>query len=460
MRITKLIPFLVLLFISGTTLAQLNSTYQFDDTPGSSWLGNPAFVGQEKFFIGFPGLNALDVNAAHTGFTFDKTVDNDQLNFNNVLSELNDVNHLLFSTRLGLLNGGFRVNQKWHVRFGAQLVTEARIAYPKSLFELIYKGNGHPDIIGQNVDLSGLSFNSLSYADVFAGVGTSFLNERLFVGANLHYLNGIAVAYTEKSEFSIYTDPDTYAISVNGDFTYNTNLAGDSATFDIGQDIEDFADQFQDPQDLPVGRGFAVDFGLRYKLTDQLELQAAAMNVGAIKFKENTATYELGGSFTYQGVDFDDLIDDPDSTTTAFEALSDSISDAFTAVNGSGGFTVPTNSQFTLAANYAINQTNDLNLMFAHQRVFNHGFNTASLMYRKKFGRIFWLRGGVQYFDFNHLLVPIGFQLNAGPVQIGLGTNNIVAAFAPTKTGFFTGHVQLALRFGRDRGRNAAVSEE
>ncbi|MGB1033347.1 MAG: DUF5723 family protein, partial [Flavobacteriales bacterium] len=319
MRITKLIPFLVLLFISGTTLAQLNSTYQFDDTPGSSWLGNPAFVGQEKFFIGFPGLNALDVNAAHTGFTFDKTVDNDQLNFNNVLSELNDVNHLLFSTRLGLLNGGFRINQKWHVRFGAQLVTEARIAYPKSLFELIYKGNGHPDIIGQNVDLSGLSFNSLSYTDIFAGVGTSFLDERLFVGANLHYLNGIAVAYTEKSEFSIYTDPDTYAISVNGDFIYNTNLAGDSATFDIGQDIEDFADQFEDPQDLPVGAGFAVDLGVRFKLTEQIELQAAAMNLGAIKFKENTATYELGGSFTYQGVDFDDLIDDPDSTTTAFE---------------------------------------------------------------------------------------------------------------------------------------------
>jgi len=460
MKMTKTISLLVLLFVSGTTLAQLNSTYQFDDIPGSSWLGNPAFVGQEKFFIGFPGLNALDVNAAHTGFTFNKTVENDNLKFNKVLSELNDANHLLFSTRLGILNGGFRINQKWHVRFGAQLVTQARISYSKSLFDLIYKGNGHPDIIGQNLDLSGLSFNSLSYTDFFAGAGTSFLNERLFVGANLHYLNGIAVAYTEKSEFSIYTDPDTYDISVNGDFTYNTNLAGDSTTFDIAQDIEDFADQFQDPQDLPIGRGFAVDLGARFKLTDQLEIQAAAMNVGAIKFTENTATYELDGSFTYQGVDFDDLIDNPDSTITAFEALGDSISDAFTAVNGSSDFAVPTNSQFTLAANYAINQTNDLNVMFAHQRSFNHGFNTMSLMYRKKFGRILWLRGGAQYFDFNHVLIPVGFQLNAGPVQFGLGTNNIIAAFAPTKTGFFTGHVQLALRFGKDRGRNIEVAEE
>lgn len=458
----KIRLYILFTLVAGLSHAQLNSTYQFSDAPASSWSGNPAFRGNEKFFIGFPALNALELSGAHTGFTFDQTVENETLQFQKVIEELDDVNHLMGNTRLGILNGGFRLGTNWHFRFGAQLASDFRIGYPKSLFELVYKGNGHPDIIGQNLDMSGLAFNSLTYMDYFVGGSRSLLDDRLHVGVNVHFLQGIAVAYTETSAFNLYTDPDSYAISLNGSYTYHTNLVGDSVTYDLLNDAEDFGDQFDDPSQFKPGRGAAIDFGVRYQLKEKIELQAAAMNVGAIKFDENVATYQLGnGSFTYNGVELEDFVDNPDSTESTFEALADSLSNAFTTDNFSEAFTVPTNARFSLGVNYEINPRSDINVQLAHLRSFNEGFNTVSAMYRRRFGRVFWVHGGIQMFQFTDPLIPAGFHLNLGPVQIGAGTTNLIAAIAPTKTGYFTGQFNLAFRFGRDsrRTRSAESSE-
>ncbi|NQX92380.1 MAG: hypothetical protein HRT74_09730 [Flavobacteriales bacterium] len=454
-----LFVFAIAMLIATGTYSQLISSYQFNDEPASGWLGNPSYFGQERFYIGIPALNGIEINGAHTGFTFANTVDNETISFNSVLNELDDVNHLMTSNRIGILNGGFRIGNNWHVRIGAQAVIEARIGYPKSLFELLYKGNGHPDLIGTNVDMSGLAFNSLLYTDYYVGFSRNLMDGRLVVGANVHYLQGIAANYTERSEFSLFTDADTYAISLNGAFTYHTNLVGDSATFDIAQDAEEFGDSFGDADDIKLGQGAAVDFGVRYKLLEDLELQASALNIGGISWSENTATYELGGSFTYSGVELEDFLEDPDSAETAFEALADSLSNAFTSDNSADGFSIPTNARFILGANYAINDRSDVNVAFGHLRSFGEGFNTVSAVYRRKFGRIFWIHGGVQLFEFSDPLIPAGFHVNAGPLQIGLGTNNLIAAFAPTRTGYFTGQLNMALRFGRDHLRRRSAEE-
>ena len=449
----KTVLFLLFALISGLAQAQLNSTYQFSDASASSWSGNPAFRGNEKFFIGFPALNAVELSGTHTGFTFDQTIENESLQFQRVIQELDDVNHLIGSIRLGILNGGFRVDTKWHFRFGAQLISDFRISYPKSLFDLVYKGSGHLDIIGQNIDMSGLAFNSMTYTDYFVGGSRSLLKDRLHVGLNIHFMHGVAVAYTETSAFSFYADPDTYSISSNGSYTYHTNLVGDSATYDLLNDAEDFANKFNDPYSFELGRGAAIDVGVRYKIKEKIEIQAAAMNVGAIKFDKNVATYQLGsGVFTYDGVEIEDFVDNIDSAESAFEAMVDSLSNVFSKDVFSKTFAVPTNARFSFGMNYKINPRNDVNVQLAHLKSFNSGFNTISALYRKKFGLVFWVYGGAQMFQFTDLLIPVGFHLNLGPVQVGVGTTNLISAIAPSKTGVFNGQFNLAFRFGRDRG--------
>lgn len=89
-------------------------------------------------------------------------------------------------------------------------------------------------------------------------------------------------------------------------------------------------------------------------------------------------------------------------------------------------------------------------LTAAHLRSFNKGFNSVAAMYRHRFGRILWVRTGAQLFQLDQFLWPVGLTINAGAVQFGFGTDNLIAAFAPTKAGVFTGHFQIGLRFGRD----------
>lgn len=438
----KLLSLIILLLILGSSVqAQIATNYVFSDEAASIWMNNPASLGNEQFFIGLPVLGGIDANAVHNGFTYDDAITNDQVNIGSTIDQLRDENDLLFNSSFQLFNFGLRLGN-WHFRGGAQQVIQSRITYPKSFMELAWKGNGHPDLIGRRLDFGGFAVNAMAYTDYFVGVSKSLMDNRLTLGANLHYLQGADVVYTEQSSFGLTTDPDTYALTADGAFILRTTVDEDA----LDSISADYLNPFNG-----ANAGFSLDLGVKYRFLEKFELQASAMNVGGIRWDRNAQSYTLGKtSFTYNGLDLEDLVDNPDSTTSQLEEVLDSLSTSFEPIEQAGSFNAPSNARFYLGFGYEMNMKNHLLLTAAHLRSFNKGFNSVSAMYRHKFGRILWVRTGAQLFQFDQFLWPVGLTLNAGPVQFGFGTDNLIAAFAPTKSGVFTGHFQIGLRFGRD----------
>ncbi|MDA0882069.1 MAG: DUF5723 family protein [Bacteroidetes bacterium] len=430
----------VFFFMKGAT-AQINTNYLFSDEAPSMWNTNPASLGNEKVFVGLPVLSGIDANAVHNGFTYDDAITNDQVNIASTIEQLRDENDIMFNSSFQLLNFGFRLGQ-WHFRGGAQQVISTRITYPKSFMELAWKGNGHPDLIGRRLDFGGFAVNAMAYTDYFAGFSRQLMEERLTIGANIHYLQGADVVYTEQSSFGLTTDADTYALTADGGFILRTTV-DENALDSISAD---YFTPFNG-----ANSGFSFDLGAKYRFLEKFELQASAMNVGGIRWDRNAQSYTLSNtSFTYNGVDLESLVDNPDSTTSQLEDVLDSLATSFEPIEGRGAFTSPSNARFYLGFGYEINKNNHLMLTAAHLRSFNKGFNSVAAMYRHRFGRILWVRTGAQLFQLDQFLWPVGLTINAGPVQFGFGTDNLIAAFAPTKAGVFTGHFQIGLRFGRD----------
>lgn len=432
----------LLLSLNFTSSAQLNTLYLSNHVAASQWKGNPAYQGNEKVYLyALPGLSSLDFSAGNTGFKYNDGVSGSQLNFSTVIDELKPMNHVLFDNHISLIGAGMRLGHS-QFRIGMDVVNQMRFGYPGDFLELLWKGNGHPDVIGRQLDMSGLGFNFMSYYDYYFGYSRRFMDDKLTVGANIHLLQGIETIYTKTSEFSFYTDPNDYALTASGAYNLQTSLPADSVDIDEGRYI---------PLQGAGNNGFALDLGAEYQFSERLKLQASIMNLGSITWENEGRSFVLDGvSVTYDGLELEDLYDNNDSLDSGLEHIGDSIADKFTLDERFGGFTTPTNARYIMSADYSLSEKSTVQFTYAHMRSFQHGFNTVAAMYRRDFGKLFWLQSGVQFFEFRHLLIPVSFQFNPGPVQIAVGTNNLISGIAPRDTKFVSGYFSLSFRFGKD----------
>ncbi len=433
MRIAAILSALYLLS-STWTFGQLNTVYLSNNEAASQWRGNPAFQGNEKFFLYIlPAASSLDVSLDNT------------LNFSSVIDGLKDKNHLLLENRISLLALGFR-SGKTQVRLGMDVVNDMRFSYPGELLELLWKGNGHPDVIGRNLDMSGLGLNFISYYDYFIGISRKMM--KLSVGANLHYQQGLETIYTKTSEFSFYTDPNDYALTATGAFDLKTSLYSDTVSP---------PDDRYFPLSNTDNTGMSFDFGATYQFSEKLNLQASALNIGSINWTTEAKSFVLDGvSITYDGLELDDIYNQSDSASTSLENVGDSIADLFELDKRAGSFSTPSNSRYIVSADYALGAKNHVQFTYAHMRSFGQGFNTVVGMFRRDFSPLFAVQGGLQFFNFRHLLMPIAFQFNPGPVQLAVGTGNVLSAFSYKNTKFLSAHFSLSFRFGKD-GRKASM---
>lgn len=441
MRLTGII---LLLSISAIGLqAQLNTVYLSDHEAASQWRGNPAFQGNEKVFLYlFPGLSSIDLALGHTGFNYNSAVRGNTLQIDDVVDDLRDRNHLLLQSRLSLFALGFRIGDN-QFRAGMDINNDLRFTYPGDFAELLWKGNGHPDVIGRVLDMSDFGINAFSYYDYFVGYSRTFIDDRLSIGFNLHYLQGLETIYTETSEFSLLTDAQDYALTASGQLDIRTSVPPDSVDIDEARYM---------PLQGAENTGFSFDLGAQYQFSDRLRFQASAMNVGSIEWVDDGRSFVLDGvSVTYEGLDLEDLYDDDADTEDALEATADSIANKFELDEIAGSFTTPMNSRYILSADYSIGRKSHVQMTYAHLRYFGLGFNSLTGMFRHDFGQLFSIQTGLQFFNFRHIMLPLSFQFNPGPVQLGLGTNNLIAPISYRSARFGSIHFSLSFRFGKDR---------
>jgi len=437
----RLIILTSLVALCHSLLSQAQTYYMTDWAASSQWNYNPALQSKEKVYLYIPGLSGFQTNAGHTGFAFNDVIDDNQLKVGDLIDGLDPENDLLLGFNSDLIALGLKFGNV-QLRTGCSAHVENRFTYTKDLLELAWRGNGHPDVIGRRMSLDGFGLNSMSYLSYYLGGSVSLLDNKLNVGVNANFYNGIGTIYTERSQFGLRTSPDDYTITVDG--SYEINTSGSDITDEI--DLNDFQ-----PLSATTNKGVGLDFGITYSPVEKFTLEASAMNVGSINWTESVENFVLTDQeISYSGFELNEFLAEPDSAGSSLEQFSDSISDLFIPTENTNDFATATNDIYFIRGIVNLNEKMRVSAFFSSQRSFGKRYTNVGALFDKDFGRTLQLRGGLQLFRSKDLMVPLGLIVNGGPVQFSLHTDNILGVISAGNAKHFNASVGLSFRFKKD----------
>ncbi|MEQ9442869.1 MAG: DUF5723 family protein [Cyclobacteriaceae bacterium] len=395
------------------TLHLLNNVYQSSHT-------NPAFVPRNKVHVSL--LSSYHVSIKNSGFTFNQiaaNIDEDEtgqrvLDLEKLYSNLNlngkDYIHL--STDIDLFALSFKAGKN---RFSLNVTehVQGRQRYDGSIFQIAIDGN-EP---GETLQFGKFETDAMHYREIGVGFNRPFLtDDKLVVGTRVKALFGLANVQTQHADVSLTTgtEQDLYAMTANADILLNTSgmdlLEDDAAAYAINT----------------KNSGFGIDLGGTYKLNSQISFAASVVNLGFITWKEDTKTYHSEGSFTFTGLENDNLL--TEGFNIDVEQLTDSIANIFEFEEEATKYTTGIPTQVYLTGNYqlATHTTASATLYSDFYQTFRKGL---SLGIRQNVGR--WLQAAATYSmqsrSYNNL--GLGLAMTTGPkgLQLYFVTDNILA---------------------------------
>lgn len=414
--------FFVLFFFStcGSLFAQQELSLHFLRDTWQSGKTNPAFITEHKTHVGLPGLY---FNIAHTGPSYNEVVvesnnGENVLDISSVLRSLAPNNQLFTNFEVETVSASFGIK---NVRFSFNhaMKFNAFFDYPRDLVELAWNGNSQ--FIGETINI-GPDFQAFAYNEFGLGAAMKFAN--ISAGARLKVLTGIGDVSTDRTNASLYTDPDIYQLTFNTDYRINSSSF---FAYDQNGDFSLDFGEFSFNQIATPNIGFALDLGAAIQL-DKLELSASVVDLGGIKWNKNTTNYSSLGEYTYEGLDISDIINDDD---ISFEETLDTLSEIFNFEETSVSYSTMLPTKVYLSGTYKVNDF----------------FKAGGLIYSEVYrGRMFpafaasatvnvskIVSVGAVYAIRNKTYTNVGLNttIKVGPVQFFAVTDNVIAAFKP-----------------------------
>lgn len=296
--------------------------YHMKDLPLNNQL-NPAFQPKNgSTYMALPFIPFL----APTSIGISVTGDN--INFGNLFGDKPDYKSIITSSdKYGIgqvsfeyspISFGFMIKDMYFTfDVKTKITTDGRVT--KDLEELIWYGNGDPLTIGRNLDMDGFGATGTAYAEVALGFSKEVIKNQLFLGGKIKYLQGGAFAQATMGDDSyIYTDEDTYAITVG--FNPDIYLAGLPVDVPFGTPISlDSLTKFGKYNFKTDSRGVGFDLGGSWDIpwVKGLNVSASVINVGFIDWSGVKAVAaHPNDPIVFDGFDvkdgkefFDELID-------------------------------------------------------------------------------------------------------------------------------------------------------
>lgn len=307
----KIYTLLAALLVTAGAAAQNPSAYFMEGTTFRSQF-NPAFAPLRGYF-NIPALGGIQVSTGG-GLAVDKllyprdgrlvTALDSSVSASEVLSGMKQNNMLGLDTRVNLIGfGAFTRNHKsfWSVDINMKGNTEFNL--PRSLFEFSKQGKE-----GSIADLGILSD---WYAEIAGSYSFPLLDDKLYVGARVKFLAGIARAHINFDRFDVSLQDERWAIDATGSVDLSLNGAEVSSTEREGREFFEIGDLDFGPKG-PAGYGLAVDLGATYDILPGLQASLAVVDLGFINWgTSNTVSGSLSKNVYYTGVEVIDGVAQP-----------------------------------------------------------------------------------------------------------------------------------------------------
>lgn len=424
-----LIP--ILLLIASQTFAQQELGLHFMPHVWQSNSTNPAFVQDKKLTIGLLGIYSAitfdgptynQIVAKQNGKT---VVDADKL-----IAHLDNENSIRNELGIPSLSLSWKL-KNLHLTLGHAVKYSAFLKYPKTLPQIVWQGNAQ--FIGQTVDI-GNEVELIGYHELTTGLAYKIGSVTL--GANAKFLNGIAGAATDKNHHSasLYTDPDVYQITLNGDYILHSANTIDYQEF---EDVNvDFSYAKLTAKDFfSKNLGMAFDFGIRAEL-GKLDLSASVLDLGKIKWDHNVTNYEATQSYQYDGLDFSNALT---GDSVSFGDALDTLKAIFKVRETSGSFTSELTRKIYLSARFKLNERWTLSGLYFNENYRDKPY--SSMAVGVNFSPIKQLNAGLSYAfkqpdSYDNLGLNITIQFRQ--LQIFGVTDNLVSLVNPSDAHSFS----------------------
>lgn len=400
---------------------------------------NPARMSDAKNFLGLPaissqyfgfGNNALSINSV-LGVMEPNGSDSFTMNVNKIGDIFSKSNFISVEQSFDILSFGFRIKKKSYFYVTSTLSQNLRITYPGDLFDLITDGNGGKNI-NRTFDLAfGLDF--LQYVDFGVGFSRKFMDEKLIIGARYRYLKGLNIINTERNLLTFKTNPDTYDLTVTSDIKINasSSLAPiDSLEAILNQTEISINDVLNSNN-----TGYALDFGIDYKMSKRINLSASVKNLGKINWNTNTfniVSENPGASYTYRGIEIKDVFnEDGSGFEESGQKLADTLKERFNLIETRTTFATGIFAEFYIGGNFNFSRDHNAGLL-VYGNFYQSQLNPAlTLSLNSKLTNLLAFSASYTLMPGSYANAGLGVTLNGGPFQIYVVSDNVGGLLKP-----------------------------
>ena len=455
--------FSILAFFAAAPLfSQKNlSLYNLKGTPQALY-ANPSFIPKSKIYISLPlGMTSLGVS--NSGFSFNdlftrRSDDSLVINTEEVVANLNELNYFNIENSIEYFGLGLKFRDMY-LNFNVSSKLQTNFIYPKGLIQFALEGNGK-SFIGERASIDGLGINLNAYTEIGFGISKE-LTDKISVGGRFKLISGIANITTRETRLGIYTDPTTYAITIDG--------FADVSSSNISQFYEDTVSTMNTKMKnlqssiLNFGNmGVGFDLGATYKLNDKVSVNASIIDLGTIRWKNNVTSYKTEEfEYTFEGVNLNDYFNDStDNNGERFlEDMKDSIPKMFNYEESNDAYSTSLYTKFYIGGNYQLNKIFNVGALILNEFVqgkYRPGFSLSANASVKS-----WLSATLNYNIYNNTFsnIGVGLSLKGGPIQFYLMTDNVLAFtnILNAKTANLTGGISI---FIKDRDKKKKDENE
>ena len=431
-----LTAFLVALPLAAS--AQQEIGLHFNRELWQSHKTNPAFLPAEGLTIGLPGLhNTLFFTGPTYGDALRQENGGTVLDVDNLIAQLEDRNLVRENLDIETIGIAFSTG-KWRFGFQHTARFSGFLDYPKELPQLVWKGNAQ--FVGQTIEL-GNDLQIFSYNEF--GLAAAVELAPVTLGARVKFLTGIGdVSTAERQSIALTTDEEFYQLTLVSDYQLNTSASFDYESFNDFQLNYDFGRI--DPAELfNNNTGWSVDLGVDVDL-GKLSLAASVVDLGQITWNKEVRNYLSDGTFVYDGLDISQALT---GDSVNFSQALDTLEQIFHFDSTSVSYQTDLPAKVYLSGTFELTDSWRIGGLLFNEWYRGKRFPAAAVNVQTDLGS--WLTVGANYAVYRNTYSNLGLTaiLHLGPVQLYALTDNIVAAFHPNESRYFTFRTGLNLRF-------------
>lgn len=301
----KTIFFIILLITIKMSSQNKQVLYDFADLP-QTFLLNPAIEPSYKFHVGLPFLSGISSNIGSSNFKLTDIFANDGRNINDKISSvINSISSRDFgaiNTQIEIINAGFRLRDNYYINFGFYQEIDAIGYFPRDL--LVFFNEGNATNLNRPFSASNIRYKFDYLGVLHAGISKK-INDKLSVGGRLKiYSSSINLQSNNNTgTFTTVNGQNSVYRHVFSNVNVNLLTSGLIENNEYVDDAKSIVNNTFFGSNANVGLGF--DFGLNYKISDQLQFSASLLDIGYITYKNNIKNTRISGDHIFEGVEFE-----------------------------------------------------------------------------------------------------------------------------------------------------------